>query len=257
MSTTIATDSTAVISFNSNLVTFCQGSDFKTYVRQAINDEFFWRDLLGQLKLSETIETKISNKLHKLPSLVKTELEKTLPDMMQRKFMEYVMNQLPGQITKEMNSQLPTYLNNNYQMQTILEKHKESLSNCLEIKVKEILNRIVNDPTYQEITNTQLSIMDQKTERKLREMEHTFNQDRENIRAILTNDMQTLQQSLAKVDKLQKTLNNIQTTYTNDMIKIQKKHEQDMSGIWMFTGVFFSILGFSALSICYLASRNS
>jgi hypothetical protein len=202
------------------ITTYCQGSDFKKYVRQAVSDEFFWRDCFAKLNLSDTIETKLSNKL---PAQVRDEINKILPNLIETKFLQYVNNQLPAQVLKEINNQMPTYLNNNYQMQVILANHIATLQTTLDTDVRAILHRIVGGPEYHDITQAHLNTMHMMGQDKLNDItnniseqtrQHISNADRQinDIKSTIKTDLVQLSNSLGKVDALTQKINNVETS---------------------------------------------
>lgn len=239
---------TIEISVNDRIVNFCQGTNFKTYVRQAINDELFWRDWISKLNLSETIENKLNSKL---PSQVRDQVEKIIPTIIETKIMNYIIQNFPSQVAREIQTQMPVFLNNNYQMQEILKKHKDELKDELETKTREILNRVVNDPNYHEVTSYHLAAIDAKGGDKIQEIDnkasdqrrtnqHVFDEQLAKMQTKVNNDLGNLKNSLDEVKTLKYTITNM-----------QDKHNQEMSSIkWAIGGItgFFVLL--TAMAAC-------
>src|SRR5580704_10151818 len=85
------------------LIQFCQEENFKKYVRNAINDELFWRNIFQQFQLDSEVESKVK----KHTSTFKEEIRNEVRE----KLLDYTQN-LSGQIARELNNQVPTFLNN-------------------------------------------------------------------------------------------------------------------------------------------------
>lgn len=162
------------------LVNFCQKEDFKGYVRQAINDEFFWRQLLDSHRVNTQISSYLANNI---PSEV-------------RKHLDYV---LPGLISKEILTQLPVVVSNNFQMQKILEEHQSDLEQALEEAARLILNRVVNDPQYHEVNQAYFEAFKARGQKQI----HEFNQQAQDlIEELKTNCQRELQELKAGLDNL-------------------------------------------------------
>lgn len=183
--------------FDDKIITFCKQDQFRSYVRQAINDELFFKDILAKLNMNDTIDTKLDKKIpkqvkneldkilpamvetkveSKVPKQVKNELDRILPALVEAKILQYITNQFPAQVMKEISTQLPNYLNNNYAMQQLLNNHQNDLSYALEEKAREIINKIVNDPQYHVITSAHLAAIDEKCNQKINEIQSNASQ---------------------------------------------------------------------------------
>ncbi|XWV26962.1 hypothetical protein QJ857_gp0087 [Tupanvirus soda lake] len=217
--------STCHINVNDTIVSFCQGSSFKNYVRQAINDEMFWRDLFTNMNLNNNIDNRL---VTKIPDHVKRELERILPEMMRTRYLDYIVNQFPGQVSKEINNQIPNYLNNNYQMQQILDTHKSSLKQQLESTVRDILDRISNDPKYQEVVEAHLQTIDNNGTQKIKEISNNayaqlksirsdFNQELDRMKNEVDTNMSELSSQLSELQNIKRDLNDLKEKQKNDI----------------------------------------
>jgi hypothetical protein len=128
---------------------FCQKEAFKQYVRDAINSELFWRDLFDKYRIESKIDTHLSDKV---PKLVR----------------ENVTYSLPGLVAKQLSEQLPTFLNQNVEMQRILTKHSQRLNTSLEETARRHLERIVHEDTYHEVHKAFFDAIDARADEKIR-----------------------------------------------------------------------------------------
>lgn len=142
---------------------FCREENFKTYVREAINSEFFWRDILHTYQLDSHIESKVKNTV---PDLVKNQtsnLKNTIKESVDKfvteKLEAYTKSQLPGNLAIELNNQIPLYLNNNHHMRQILDSHIQQLTFTLYSSAKETLDKLTNEEKYQSITTSHINNM--------------------------------------------------------------------------------------------------
>jgi hypothetical protein len=103
---------------------------FKREVRNAVNDQLFWSDMINNHFRRNNLNKKVDDRiLEKLPSAVKSNLD----------------NQLPGLIALQMNKQLPNWLENNRRMQNILDtqltKVEKRINEITDRRVKEVLSK--------------------------------------------------------------------------------------------------------------------
>lgn len=142
------------------ITNFCKEDAFKRYVKDAINTELFWRDIL-QGNFGNNIDTKIDNKV----SNFKNKIENSVRDIIDKKIESYTIKELPtnvaNEVEKQVGRQLPNsltnYLNNNSDMKRILELQITNLTTVLYNSAKETLDRLTNEPQYHEITNSHMN----------------------------------------------------------------------------------------------------
>ena len=220
---------TVQIDFDKNFASFCQGLDFQTYVRKAISDEIWLQSLISKLQISDTIDNKLQSKT---PRIVKDELKRTLPSMVEKCIQEYILNKFPHTVSKEIGNQMPQYLNNNYQMQTILNDHKVYIQKQLEDQVSEILTRITKDPQYHEITNCHLATMSTKADNKLAEInlqtesqlaknQDTFDKQLRTMKNTTNKEMGDLKNNLEKTEILKLRLDNLEKKIENQSSSLE------------------------------------
>lgn len=193
------------------IVAFCKDDDFKTYVRQAISNEMFWRDLLTKLNLSNEIRTELNTQV---PNLVRTELDRTMPNLVKSRIIEYLNDNLEKMIAKEMKSQLISYLENSPQMQKILTDHIRDITNILETKVREILAQIIDDPQYHVITSVHLQKMENKCEvqidNALKKLDSRADESDKKMKQIIS----ALQEKLNKLDNTASEVTHLREKYS-------------------------------------------
>jgi DNA anti-recombination protein RmuC len=141
--------------FKHELVTFCGTQDFKTYVRAAINDELFWRDMFNKMSVNDMVRRELDNKIPSIKNDVVNEARhiatNTANNVANDKLNNYSQYQLPGHIAKALQDQVTSYLNNNVQMNQILTNHSQSLNQQLYATAQEILAKLVAEPQFQQI----------------------------------------------------------------------------------------------------------
>lgn len=208
-----------VINVNGAIVEFCTTDKFKKYVRQAVNDQMFWRDMLQQISINSLVQTELNNKL---PTQVQNEAQKIVTNMVMTKLNDYTNNQLPSHVAKELNAQVTSYLNNNVAMQNILAYHSTNLTNELMRIATETLNKLVAEPQYQMTTNAHLNVMQEKCNRQLAAIETScnnqlaanslaFNKQLVELKEKNEREMASLKASLDKVDKLNKKISYLES----------------------------------------------
>lgn len=249
-------------SFNINdeLSAFCQREVFKTYVKNAINDEMFWRDLFQRYNITSMVDTEISNKV---PNKVKKEIDKLVPTQVELKLNNFTSTQLPNLVVKEVNSAVPNYLNNSSQMQQILNYHSSNLNKLLQDLATETLNKVVNEDQYHITTNLHLTATQQKCDSKLSEINQTFDNkiieisskandqlqynsilfksQLEDIKTNVNTQLKDLREGISKVDKLYK--------------KIDKLEKENISMKWMLGGVTTLFTGLISIGFYYLINK--
>jgi hypothetical protein len=151
--------------------------------------------------------------------------------MLETNYLNYVVGRFPGQVAKEINNQMPIYLNNNNQIQQILDTQKLSLRQQLEGTVKEILDRISNDPKYQEIINAHLTAIKHNAEQKLDKIDYNankaliinqqiFNKEMENMKNNYENNISNLSEQLSELNKLKQEITLLKEKQRSDINKI-------------------------------------
>lgn len=227
-------------------ITFYTDTRFKTYVRQAIEEQSYWNNLVSKINISHQIDEKLK---YDLPDKVNSEMERKLPNMLDNKMNYYYLTILPTQVANQLDTQITKYVNNNFQFQNILEKHKSDLNQQLEIGAKKILTEVVDDPNYHKITTEHLNAIDKKGEQKITQISKTaenkftsidekFNDNIKNMKHDVENTLSSLKQSLNSVARLEKEVQ----TLKNDVASLK--------------GTTIGMFLCSALIIGYLMVKN-
>ena len=141
------------------IVNFCKEDQFKQYVRSAINNELFWREMLNAYNL----DTKIENKVNPIISNAKTQMESTINNKIKsykQQLPKDVENEVKRVLFDELNRQMPTYLNNHVTMNQILHNHSISLNTSLVQTATEVLFKLANEEQYQMMTTKVLENME-------------------------------------------------------------------------------------------------
>ena len=133
---------------------FCQKDVFKQYVRNAVNDEFFWREVFNNYRVGNLVESKLS-------------------DAIPNRVNGYLNNVLSGLVAKEIINQLPNIVNSNYQMKQLLAEHSQNLHKSLEEAARKILKQIVNEDQYHEVNQEYFKAFENRTNASIQ----TFNRN--------------------------------------------------------------------------------
>lgn len=133
------------------IISFCQKEMFKSYVRDAINNEMFWRDIFDRYRVESRVDNHLSSKV---PQLVRDNVTYTLP----------------GLVVEQLGKQLPTYLNQNIEMQRILTDHAQRLNQTLETSARTHLQKIVNEDQYHEVHKAFFDAINSRTNTVINEI---------------------------------------------------------------------------------------
>ena len=136
----IYTDSQQIDSFLVLVEKATREDRFKQYIKSVVYDELFYRKLFDDNRLSD----KIDYKLNSFKSDIKLIVQSIVPDLVQSNVKLY----LSSNLAKEINTQMPNYLNNNHQMQQLLNNHQVKLEQALTSKLTELVTTIVNEEQY-------------------------------------------------------------------------------------------------------------
>ncbi|QKF94092.1 SH3 domain-containing protein [Fadolivirus algeromassiliense] len=203
-----------IVSVKGEFYSLCTTDKFKKYVRDAVNDELFWRDIIQRLSIGNTIQTELNSRL---PSQVQNEARRVVSEMVTQKLNDYTHNQLPSHVSKELSLQITNFLTNHVQMNQILTYHSEQLSQKLLQIATDTLNRLVNEPQYQMTTNAHLQAMQQKCDGKISDIQiacnnqlsansQKFNIQLDQMKQTANTEMAQLKDKLEKLDKQNKKL---------------------------------------------------
>jgi hypothetical protein len=215
------------------LTNFCQEATFKRYVRDAINTEFFWRDILQNLQFKNDIDNRVDSKM----SDIKDKIRLSTTNLVNEKLELYTKSQLPNNILYELNrqlpdqlsKQLPAYLDTNHKMQTILNTHIDNLTTELYNSAKETLDKLTNEEQYHSITTSHLNSMavryNESVDNQLDKNNAKFNEQlsshESKTNALIQDVISNVNKSLEKFDNFNKNADNMALRLT----KLEKKIE--------------------------------
>jgi len=176
--------------FEDEMIGFCRRSTFKQYVREAINDELFWKQIFNDMRINNQVDTALSDKV---PERVRN----------------YLTDYLPAKVTQEIMHQLPNVVSNNYQMQQLFQTHKEQLKSALDSAASTILAKIVDEDQYHEVNRAYfvafnnradktIDLYKERAQRAITEMQTKCDRDLKDLHTQLVR-FQTLQN---RVDSL-------------------------------------------------------
>jgi hypothetical protein len=204
-------------SIQTAFIQFCQEERFKTYVHNAIDNELFWRGILQRYQLDSQVESKMNS----YKTALKQDIKDSVNIDVNNKLQNYTHNSLPGNITKELQNQVPLFLSNNHQMQNILGSHILQLQNELSSVSRQILDKITNEEKYQTVTASHLNSMSMRYNESVEKQlsENTMKFDKQ---IILSNDLidTTLKRIASNADTAMEKVNNFNTTISTLTTKI-------------------------------------
>ncbi len=182
------------------ITTFKQASlhnDLKPLVKQLILDELFYKELLNNINLSYLKnDIKYQNQLD-VPIIVKNQLSLLLS----------------GEVSKEINNQMPNYLNNNFQMNNLLLQHKNYLENQLEIKANTIIQNIVDNDNYHVINKCYFDEFENRSNKKIYEFETKSNNKIVELNTKYNNDFKTIKDIIDTNKELNNKIKNIEYNF--------------------------------------------
>jgi hypothetical protein len=152
-------------------ITFCETDNFKKYVRSAISDQLFWNNLLQEMNMSTYIKNEIADRL---PDKVKVEINKIVPDKIEKELNHFSRYRIPECVSEQLKKQMTDYLNNDLKMQQLMTVHSNKLEEELQIKAKQILDRVTNEEQYHVVTNSHIENMKKRFEDQLAEFNRTM-----------------------------------------------------------------------------------
>jgi len=203
--------------------TFCQTDDFKKYVRGAINDQIFWN-------------TFIKNEINER---VQIEVNRIVPVKVDKELNHFEKYKIPEQIA--------AYLNNDYKIQQIITTQRSKLEEELQIKTKQILDKVTNEEQYHTVTNAHLGNMKNRFENQLTTFNQTMNEhlvlNNHLCQETIKNVHNRVNDELVKVNECIKKVNDLDTQVN------QLKRENNI--YWLLTFVSMSVATITAGVIVY------
>jgi len=249
-----STQSCKLVNINGELVAFCQTSDFKNYVRDAVNNEMFWRTLLDTWRIDSKIKDEVNNQLsntNKVRDIAKSEALTVSDKLVKDQLNNYTLIQIPSHVSKALSEQVTGFLNNNSQMNQILAQHSQNQNQLLYNSATETLNRVANEPQYHVVTNAHieamtnrfnenLQVIDKKAHAELLNRENTFNNQLKEFNQKVNNELQIVIETKTRMNNI-----DIQVMDLNNKIN---KLEQANSTLQWGNGLFMVVITCIGLS---------
>jgi hypothetical protein len=104
----------------------------KSIVKESVNDELFWSQLFESIRIQDKVNTEINKRV---PQAINDKLDTVVPKKVTSCILEL----------------LPSFLQQNKEIVTILNDHANRLNRDLEVQSGRILREIVSDPKYHEV----------------------------------------------------------------------------------------------------------
>lgn len=243
-----------LVNINGHIVAFCKTQDFKTYVRSAINDEMFWRDLFQKYNVQSAVRDELNNIL---PGKVKSEADKIVRKQVKEQLDNYTQFQIPCHVAKGLSEQITGFLNNNVQMNQIVVQHSQELNQQLYDNASQILSKVVNEEQYHEVTNLHISVMKQKYDNKLKSIEDSAQRQLNRQDLYFGQKLTSIENQVNEKLSLINLVNTkIDKTYTELLVRdIEIKELED--NVSFIKNVLLGVLTtFSIGTICYLIARR-
>jgi hypothetical protein len=167
-----------------------QKEEFKRFIKDTINTEFFWRDLFGRSELKDKIKSVVNDKINekmsniyvtseniirdKLPSKIDEQLNNKIPSVT----INYLDNKLSKLVADEILKQLPLILNNDPKFQQILNNNQIKIESIFDRKsqnfIKNLeeltekrLNEITHDDQYHIVNKRYFDAIEDKALHRL------------------------------------------------------------------------------------------
>ena len=227
------TFSNVSLGLNNDFITFCATQNFKNYVKEAINDELFWRDIFGKYSLENTIDSTLQAKMRKIREEIKT----TIDDQISH----FATYSVPGLVSKSLNDQISIFLLNNAQMQNMLHIHLDKTKEQIKITAHDIMDKISNEDKYHTMMiksgesldnriNDIIRIEEMRFNSKLIEMQNHFNNYLNEINTNIASKIKHIDNLEITVSEHQKDINELKRNIT----VLQKNDEINRSLIRIF-----------------------
>jgi ElaB/YqjD/DUF883 family membrane-anchored ribosome-binding protein len=228
----------------------------KSYVKNIINNELFWKDLLQsnqinteiKLKINEALREKVDDKISKLDnkiSKLNDKINDKINDKVNNKIRdnipilvndyvslkvptiisEHLMNKLPKLIVDQLIKEIPIFLKNDSIMNKILLDHSSSLNMELDKFARAYLEKIVHEEEYHLINKAFFNALDDKFNSMLKEKSKLIDDENIKLKAILNdtinnivNHKNEVKNSILKLNEMCNELNNNYNSIRNNWI---------------------------------------
>lgn len=237
-----------VIDIDGKIIAFCKTSDFKKYVKNVVDDEMFWKNLGQKHQIKYIVDDHLNDKLK---PKIESEVNSIVPKMVRDQLNNYTIVEIPNVVAKSLSDQIGGFLNNNIQMQQILAEHMNSLNRELEHSANGILNHLVGDDKYHEITKRHLEAATKKYEtyifriekeaaKRLEKNKNEFQSQITLMHEKVNNEIDVVKQANDKIKELEKKIG-----------KLNEKLNDKASTGWLIiasVGVLIAAIGIGGIS---------
>lgn len=186
-----------------------------------IESRDFWKKLYDDLELN--------SKFNDLEDRVYNEVESKLFNF-ERNHRTDIDDRVPSAVAKEINTQMPSYLNQNSHMQSILNDHARFLQDSLYQTGSAYLTKLTSDPHYHVINQQYFDSFNNKGDKEIAKKKEEFDQ-------AMNDKMHTLEDNLKLVTQL---------ISENERLETQIKELESNLFIWHGITCFcflFSLVG--------------
>jgi myosin heavy subunit len=177
------------------IVAFCKTNDFTTQVRQAVNDELFWRMILQKYSVDSIVQAELNTQV---PVRVQYEVQSIVPKIVRDQLDNYTKIEIPSHVAKSMSEQISGFLNNHNQMTQLLLEHSNTLNSQLEISATQTLDRLTNEEKYHEVTNSHLSNITKRFDQQIIEFSKVTQAQLVRHQSIFNDELIKMQQQVNK-----------------------------------------------------------
>ena len=204
---------------NGQIVAYCKTPDFTEQVRNAINNEMFWRDILQRYSVSDLVKQELNSTI---PQKVRDEARIIVGSMVQTQLDNYSKINLPAHVSEALSKQLSGFLNDSSRMNQILSEHSNKLNQELASSAATTLARVANEEQYHEVTRAHLGAMTDRFNTVMKDIQtkHTdqlnsqdrlFQQKLESIQKQVTDEIKDLKTANTKLLEQERTITDLQT----------------------------------------------
>jgi len=213
-------------------------------------------------QLSSAIEKELRNRLKDAESKLVKKIKKTIPEQInassemiekihnitQTYLQKFINYDLPAFVQAQIDMQFTAYLNQHHQMNEIFGIHSQNLNAQLDMKGREILGNLVNDPQYSEMKTLCMNSLKKDTNERESERNILFSNQLAKQKTDYDNFVKKIEKEIQNITEKHKNEQNIlicqRLSVQNDRIDAMEKSVSSM----MKGGIIF--LSLSVLATC-------
>lgn len=238
--------------FSTEIVAFCQKEAFKTYVRNAVNDQMFWRDILQQLQIDNQVKTALANA--NISGQVQGHLDRAnITQRVREQVDDKLKAQISGLVVTELLKALPNMLRDNAQMQQILGQHSAELTVQLGEVARQHLEQIVNEDQYHQVHQAFFNAVDQRANDAIAQFNQKGNQAIAQMKADCQANLQQFNQQMGQVGTCLGDVSNLK----KDVADLRRQNEKlETEGTVTFWGWMITSVALGSTLAYLLATRR-